>query len=88
MQIEVRIFGNLREYVKDSENPLSITVHKDATVLDLLKVANIPLGKVNIIFVNARQAHAHYKLRQRETASAYSRPQEVAEGLIALFPAD
>jgi len=71
MQIELRIFGNLREYVKGSENPLSITVHKDATIVDLLKVAGIPLEEANVIFVNARQAHAHSLLQEGDRVGIF-----------------
>jgi len=71
MQIEARIFGDLRKYVKGSEKPLTIALHKDATVRDLLKAVRIPPEKVKVIFVNARQEKADYRLREGDRAGIF-----------------
>jgi molybdopterin converting factor small subunit len=71
MQIEVRIFGNLREYVKGSEHPLLIALHEGATVDDLLKAVCIPLRKTKLIFVNARQENAEHRLQDGDRVGIF-----------------
>jgi len=71
MQIELRIFGNLREYIKPAENPLQVALHKGATVLDLLKAVGIPRDKIKVIFVNARQENSHYLLHEGDRVGIF-----------------
>lgn len=71
MQVEVRIFGNLRKFVEGSENLLTIVLDQDATVGDLLKTLGIPLEKAKLIFVNARQAKAGYGLQEGDRVGIF-----------------
>lgn len=71
MQIEVRIFGNLRQYLKVSEHPLEVALPKDATVGDLLKSVRIPPEKAKLIFVNARREHAAYRLQEGDRVGIF-----------------
>ena len=71
MQIEMRIFGDLRTYAKGSEKPLSIALHEDATVEDILTAVGIPLEAVKVIFVNARQEKADCRLQEGDRVGIF-----------------
>jgi len=71
MQIEVRILGHLRKYVKGSEKPLTIALHKDAAVRDLLKSVRISPEKAKVIFVKARQEKADYRLQEGDRVGIF-----------------
>jgi molybdopterin converting factor small subunit len=71
MQIEVRIFGELRKSVKGSEKPLTIALHRDAMVGDLLKAVSIPQERVKVIFVNGRQEKADHRLEEGDRVGIF-----------------
>ena len=62
MQVEVRIFADLRKYVSGSENPLPIELNEGATIQDLLAEIGIPREKIKVIFVNSHQESLDFKL--------------------------
>ena len=62
MQIEVKVFANLRKYAPQSTNPLTVTIEDGATAKELIAKIRIPQEKVQVIAVNGSNRSLDYPL--------------------------
>ena len=62
MQVEVKIFANLRKYAAQSTSPLSVDLDEGATAQELITKIGIPQEKVRVIAVNGSNKPLDYHL--------------------------
>jgi len=62
MQVEVKVFANLRKYAAQSKNPLRVDLEDGATAKELIAKIRIPHEKVRVIAVNGSNKPLDYHL--------------------------
>jgi len=73
IRIELRLFGELRGFVKGLElgEPKIMDVSERYTVGDLIKDLNIPSDTVKIILVNGRSRGEDYSFQQNDKVALF-----------------
>ena len=71
MQVEVKVFANLRKYAPQSTNPLKVTLEDGATAKELIAKISIPQEKVRVIAVNGSNKSLNYPLRAGDQVTLF-----------------
>jgi len=71
MQVEVKVFANLRKYAPQSANPLRLTLEDGATAKELIAKIKIPQEKVRVIAVNGSNKPLDYQLSEGDQIALF-----------------
>ncbi|MBO8168212.1 MAG: MoaD/ThiS family protein [Thermoanaerobacteraceae bacterium] len=72
MQLEVRLFANLRDYLpKDSKGQVKVELPEGSTAADLIKHLNIPRDLPLIIMVNGRREPENHVLQDGDRVGIF-----------------
>jgi molybdopterin converting factor small subunit len=73
MEIHVRLFATLRNYVPASKGGATLTLNLpgDATLADLLQSLNLPLEEVKLCYVNGRYQETNYQLNEGDEVGIF-----------------
>ncbi len=71
IEVEVRLFGNLREKAPGSGEPSLLTLPEGATVDDLLNHLEIPRQLSKLIFVNGVRSDTSTRLKQGDRVGIF-----------------
>ncbi len=73
MQIHVRLFATLRNYVPESKGgaTLTVTLPTSATLLDLIQHLGLPAEEVKLCYVNGRYQEADYALNEGDEVGIF-----------------
>jgi len=74
MQVEVRLFGNLGQYLPEGGDRFSFTkgIEGNATVEQLLKDLSLPENMPILIMVNGTRRDRAYVLKDRDEVTLFS----------------
>lgn len=71
MQVEVRLYAGLRPSGPGGHAPLKPSLQEGATVHALLKLLDLPLERVKVVFVNGRQQPPDYVLHEADRVGIF-----------------
>ncbi len=71
MKIQVRLFAHLRQYGPGGSDFFIMEIPRQATVEQLVKDLEIPLGAERVILVNGRQAKVDTSLADKDTVTMF-----------------
>ena len=72
MHVHIRLFGDLRRFLRETNGRLTLEVTEGTTVRDLLKKVQVPETEVGLVSVNAKLAPVETALRDGDAVDAFS----------------
>ena len=73
IKIELRLFGNLRRFIKDIPNDESsiFSIDEHSTIQDTLEFLQMPVNEIKIILVNGKPNELSYPLREGDRVAIF-----------------
>jgi len=72
MHVHIRLFGDLRRFLRATNGRLALEVVEGTTVRDLLKGVQVPETEVGIVSVNGKLAPEETALHDGDAVDAFS----------------
>jgi len=72
MHVQIRLFGDLRRFLRKTDGRLTLEVVEGATVRDLLKEVQVPETEVGLVSVNGKLAPEETALCDGDAVDAFS----------------
>ncbi len=63
MQVDIRLFGQFRHLLRETDGRLTLSVVEGATVRDVLERVQVPEAEVGLVSVNGQMAAVETPLR-------------------------
>ncbi len=73
MQIQVKLFANLKDYFPGSAagTPFTVTLSEGASLQDLIGLLNIPTEQTRVVFVNGIVQPLEHRLKQDDNVGIF-----------------
>ena len=72
MHVQIRLFGDLRRFLRETDGRLTLELGEGATVRDLLKGVKVPETEVGLVSVNGKLAPEETALCDGDAVDAFS----------------
>lgn len=72
MQVEVRLFGNFRRFLRETDGHLTLELVEGAIVRDVLERVRVPEVEVGLVSVNREVAAAETPLHDGDVVYVFS----------------
>lgn len=72
MQVEVRLFGNFRRFLRETDGHLTLKLVEGAIVRDVLERVRVPEVEVGLVSVNREVAAAETPLHDGDVVYVFS----------------